>query len=148
RPFFRSAWKALRHGQTNMDVPISIGVIVATALSLYETATSGRHAWFDGSVALLFFLLVGRYMDDRMRDMARASAARLLSLAPTTADLLLPNGTVATMAIKSVRKGDMIRVLPGERVPLDGRVVAGGSDLDRSVITGESLPEAVTTGSE
>ncbi len=146
RPFFRSAWKALRHGRTNMDVPIAIGVIVGTALSLYETATGGRHAWFDGSVTLLFFLLVGRVLDHRMRDVARSAAARLLTLSPTTASLVLPDDRVMKLPVASVRVGDTVRVMPGERVPVDGTVARGASDLDRSALTGESVPEAVLEG--
>ncbi|MBS9721570.1 cadmium-translocating P-type ATPase [Tianweitania sp. BSSL-BM11] len=146
RPFFRSAWNALRYGRTNMDVPIAIGVLGATALSLYETITSGEHAWFDGSVALLFFLLVGRVLDNRMRDVARGAAARLLTLAPTVASLVLPDGRARDIPISSVRIGDTLRVLPGERVPVDGIVTSGASDLDRALLTGESVPEAVGEG--
>ncbi len=76
RPFFRSAWRALKHGHTNMDVPISIGVTLATALSLYETATHGAHAYFDSAVMLLFFLLCGRWLDSVMRDRARGGVTR------------------------------------------------------------------------
>lgn len=146
RPFFRSAWKALRHGTTNMDVPISIGVVVATLLSLYETATGGPHAWFDGSVTLLFFLLVGRVLDERMRDVARNNAARLLSLTPETATLLGPDGRTSRLPVASLRVGDTVRIVAGERIPVDGRVVSGASDVDRSLLTGESLPEAVGDG--
>ncbi|MBP0437171.1 heavy metal translocating P-type ATPase [Tianweitania sediminis] len=146
RPFFRSAWNALRHGRTNMDVPIAIGVTGATALSLYETITSGEHAWFDGSVALLFFLLVGRVLDNRMRDVARGAAARLLTLAPTVASLVLADGRSRDIPISSVRIGDILRVLPGERVPVDGIVTTGASDLDRALLTGESVPEPVSAG--
>jgi Cu2+-exporting ATPase len=78
RPFFTSAWSALRHGRTNMDVPISIGVTLATALSLYETATGGAEAWFDGTLMLLLFLLAGRALDAMMRDRARAGVDALL----------------------------------------------------------------------
>ncbi len=75
RPFFRSAWRALRHRRTNMDVPISIGVLLVSVMSLYETATHGAHAYFDGAVMLLFFLLCGRWLDSVMRDRARGGAA-------------------------------------------------------------------------
>ncbi|WAJ29497.1 heavy metal translocating P-type ATPase [Antarcticirhabdus aurantiaca] len=146
RPFFRSAGRALRHFTTNMDVPIAIGVVVATLLSLYETVTSGPHAWFDGSVSLLFFLLVGRVLDERMRGVARSSAARLLSLAPDNAALLLADGRMQRLPTASLRVGDRVRILPGERVPVDGTVLAGSSDVDRSLLTGESLPEAVAAG--
>ncbi|KAA0971800.1 cadmium-translocating P-type ATPase [Aureimonas fodinaquatilis] len=146
RPFFSSAWRALRHGRTNMDVPIAIGVLGATALSLYETATSGRHAWFDGSVMLLFFLLVGRLLDHRMRAMAHASAARLLSLTPSIATLVQPGGILRHISITAIQPGDVIRALPGERIAIDGEVVHGSSDVDRAILTGESVPEAVQPG--
>ena len=77
RPFFRSAWGALRHGRTNMDVPISIGVTMACAASLYETINSGPHAYFDGAVMLLFFLLAGRFLDSVMRVRAEDGVAAL-----------------------------------------------------------------------
>lgn len=146
RPFFRSAWKALRHGATNMDVPISIGVVVATLLSLYETATGGPHAWFDGSVTLLFFLLVGRVLDERMRDVARNNAARLLSLTPETATLLDAGGATSRLPVAALRVGDTVRIVAGERIPVDGRVVSGTSDVDRSLLTGEPLPDVVGGG--
>ena len=141
RPFFRSAAEALRHRRTNMDVPISIGILLATVLSLHETLVEGAHVWFDASLSLLFFLLVGRVLDHRMRDVARASAARLLSLAPSTAMLVLAGGRLQRAAIDAIRPGDVVRVAPGERLPVDGIVVSGDSDLDRSMLTGESLPE-------
>src|SRR3546814_12334871 len=78
RPFFRSAWRAVRHGRTNMDVPISIGVLIATALSLYETATHGPHASFDGVVMLLFFLLCGRWLASVLPASARGGVTALL----------------------------------------------------------------------
>ena len=75
RPFFSSAWMALSHKRTNMDVPISIGVILATGLSIYETMTGGGHAYFESAVMLLFFLLAGRTLDAVMRDRTRAGGA-------------------------------------------------------------------------
>ncbi len=83
RPFFRSALGALRARHTNMDVPISLAVILAATVSLIETIGGGRHAYFDTSVTLLFFLLVGRYLDLRARAEARRSAERLLLLRAT-----------------------------------------------------------------
>ncbi len=80
RPFFASALGALRHGRTNMDVPITVGVILVTGMSLVETATGGAHTYFNSAITLLFFLLVGRVLDHRARGRARATAEQLLAL--------------------------------------------------------------------
>jgi Cu2+-exporting ATPase len=146
RPFFRSAWRALSAGRMNMDVPITIGVILASAMSLFETATHGEHAWFDASIGLLFFLLVGRFLDHRMRDVARSAAARLLSLSARSAMRLDPDGTAIHVPIGEILPGDRVRVAAGERLPVDGTVLEGRSDVDRSMLTGEAEPEAVQAG--
>jgi Cu2+-exporting ATPase len=146
--FFRSAWGALRQGRTNMDVPISIGVLLATAMSLLETLTSGPHAWFDGVVMLLFFLLVGRYLDSLMRDRARSGVAQLLKSSARGAQVLRADGQTELRAIEEVAPGMRIIVAAGERIPVDGRVEEGRSAIDRALVTGESLPEAVAEGSE
>jgi Cu2+-exporting ATPase len=146
RPFFRSAWRALRAGALNMDVPISLAVILAAGMSLYETATHGEHAWFDASVGLLFFLLVGRYLDHRMRDVARSAAARLMSLAARSAMRLGADGVTEHVPIADIAPGDRVLVAAGERLPVDGAVLEGDSDIDRSMVTGEADPEPVTAG--
>jgi len=146
RPFFRSAFRALRVRTTNMDVPISIGVLTAAGMSLYETATHGEHAWFDASVALLFFLLLGRFLDHRMRGVARSAAARLISLSARSAARMAPDGTASYVAIERIVPGDVVHVAAGERIPVDGVVLEGASDLDRSILTGEADPEPVGAG--
>ena len=146
RPFFRSAWRALSARSLNMDVPISLAVILASCVSLYETATHGEHAWFDASIGLLFFLLVGRCLDHRMRDVARSAAARLLSLSARSAKRLEPDGTSMHVPIGEVAPNDIVQVTVGERVPVDGVVLEGVSDIDRSMLTGESDPEPIAGG--
>ncbi|MFO1184190.1 MAG: heavy metal translocating P-type ATPase [Bauldia sp.] len=148
QPFFRSAFRALAARRFNMDVPIAIGVTLATAMSLYETMVGGEHAYFDASVTLLFFLLLGRYLDHRMRSVARSAAARLVALSPRTAARLSADGTVANVPIAEVGPGDRLRVLPGDRIPIDGIVDDGRSDVDRSMLTGEADPEPVHPGIE
>ena len=100
RPFFRSALRALRAGRTNMDVPISLAVILAPGMSLVETIRGGEHAYFDSAITLLFFLLIGRYLDQRARGSARSAAERLLALDAVAVTLLLPDG-----GTRSVRPG-------------------------------------------
>ncbi|MBN9433940.1 MAG: cadmium-translocating P-type ATPase [Bosea sp.] len=148
RPFFRSAFAALRVGRTNMDVPITIGVLLATALSLYETFTSGAHAYFDASTMLLFFLLVGRSFDHLMRERARGAVANLARLMPRGAHRLLPDGTTAFVAAEAIEPGMALLLRAGERLPVDCRVTSGSGDVDCSIVTGESMAVAVHPGSE
>nr|WP_253201528.1 heavy metal translocating P-type ATPase [Sphingomonas quercus] len=143
QPFFRSAWGALRHGRTNMDVPISIGVLLATGLSLFETITGGRHAYFDGAVSLLFFLLAGRVLDSAMRDRARAAAGALMRQTAPGGMVLQADGSSAWVRSDVISRGMTLAVGVGERLAADGVVIRGRSSLDGSLITGESRPEPV-----
>ncbi len=146
RPFFSSAWTALRHWRTNMDVPISIGVTLATFLSLYETVTGGHDAWFDGTLMLLFFLLAGRALDAAMRDRARAGVDSLLRQAATGATVLAADGSISWLAARDLVRGMMMRVAAGERLAADGEIVGGASKFDLSLLTGESAPVPVGRG--
>ncbi|MDE2595422.1 MAG: cadmium-translocating P-type ATPase [Sphingomonadales bacterium] len=145
-PFFRSAWSVLRRGRTNMDVPISIGVTLATTLSFYETLTNGHDAWFDGTLMLLLFLLAGRALDAMMRDRARAGVDALLRQAAPGAMVVGKDGALEWLAARDLLPGMLIRVAAGERLAADGEVVAGESRFDQSLLTGESLPVFVAQG--
>ncbi|EJB05992.1 copper/silver-translocating P-type ATPase,heavy metal-translocating P-type ATPase, Cd/Co/Hg/Pb/Zn-transporting [Rhizobium leguminosarum bv. trifolii WSM597] len=147
RFFFKSAWNALKRGRTNMDVPISLAVTLSYAVSLWETMHHGEHAWFDASVSLLFFLLIGRTLDHVMREKARAAINGLARLAPRGALLMMPDGSRRYVAVEEIAVGDDIAIAAGERVPVDGQVVSGESDVDLSIVTGESSPMAVAAGS-
>lgn len=146
RPFFKSAWAALRRGRTNMDVPISIGVTLATALSLFETIVGGPHAYFDGAVSLLFFLLVGRYFDSAMRDRARESVTALMRETAPGATILLPGGGTAWMRAAEIEPGMRMLIAAGERFAADGVVEEGESSVDCSLITGETMPAPLGAG--
>lgn len=145
RVFFASAWGALKHGRTNMDVPISIGVILATALSLYETLTHGQEAWFDGTLMLLLFLLAGRVLDAMMRDRARAGVDALLRQAAPGA-MVVAKGAVDWVSARDLLPGMVMRVASGERLAADGEIVSGNSRFDRSLLTGESAPVPAVAG--
>jgi Cu2+-exporting ATPase len=147
RIFFRSAWRSLRHGQINMDVPISVGVSLAFALSLYDTIHHGAYAYFDAAISLLFFLLVGRTLDHVMREKARDAVKGLARLAARGAMVVQADGTRAYMPVNEIAPGMTILLAAGERVPVDARVEAGLSDLDVSLVSGESAPQPVSAGS-
>jgi len=146
QPFFRSAFAALRLGRLNMDVPISLGVILATGISLFETATGGQHAYFDSAIALLFFLLVGRYLDSRARSAARSAARELLALAARAATVIDADGRSRYLPPDQLAPGMTVLVATGERVAVDGIIRAGRSEIDSSLVTGESLPVAAGPG--
>jgi P-type Cu2+ transporter len=146
RPFFRSAWAALRKGRTNMDVPISIGVLITTALSLFETFTHGPHAYFDGVVMLLFFLLTGRWLDVVMRSRARDGVSALLKQTASGAMVLGQDGKTRWVEAKSLVPGMDMIVASGERVAADGVVLQGQSSFDLSLLTGESVPQRASEG--
>lgn len=148
QPFFRSAWAALRQGKTNMDVPISIGVLLTTAMSLFETITHGTHAWFDGAVMLIFFLLAGRVLDSVMRGRARAGVAALMRQTAPGAYVVGADGQRLWTDARNLRAGMIIAVAAGERLAADGELVRGSSTLDLSFLTGESAPVAVRAGDE
>ncbi len=146
RVFFRSAWGALRRGHTNMDVPISIGVLLAFGLSAYETFHHGAHAYFDASVTLLFFLLIGRALDHMMRERARVAVAGLAKLAARGALVRQPDGSNAYLGVEDIAPGMTILLAVGERVPVDAQVIEGRSELDCALVSGESLPRPVAAG--
>lgn len=147
RPFFASAWMALQHRRTNMDVPISIGVILATGMSLYETVTGGAHAFFDSAVMLLFFLLAGRALDAEMRTRTCAGIGALLGRMGKSASVIGPDGTARRVAANDLAPGMLVLVAAGEALAADGEVVEGRSAIDNAMLTGESAPEPVAPGS-
>lgn len=146
RVFFKSAWAALSKRQTNMDVPISIGLIITFAMSFYDTVIGGEHAYFDAATALLFFLLIGRILDYSVRAKTRTVIDGLERLFPAGADVIGSDGSINFTPLASIEAGTLIRLLPGDRVPLNGRVETGTSDIDLSLVNGESTPQLVSPG--
>jgi P-type Cu2+ transporter len=145
QPFFASALRALRTGQLNMDVPISLGVLLAVGMSVAETIGHAEHAYFDSAVMLLFFLLCGRYLDHAMRRKTRAVAGNLAALKAEVAHRF-HGGEIVSVPAAALRPGDRLLVKAGERVPADGVVISGGSEIDESLVTGETGRRGVTAG--
>jgi P-type Cu2+ transporter len=145
-PFFASALRALHKRRVNMDVPISLGVLLASGMSLYESLKGGEHAYFDAAVSLLFFLLIGRTLDHVMRSKARVAAERLARLSAKGGVVVGEDGETTYLPLASLVPGMAVRVAAGERFPVDGVVLSGESDADRSLVTGESDPLHLSAG--
>ncbi len=148
QPFFASARQALMRGRLNMDVPISLAIFLSAGMSLYQTAQGGNQVYFDACVTLLFFLLIGRYLDQRVRVHAKGAAENLLSLKSQWAHVVAPDGSIERLPSRLVEPGMRIAVAPGERFPADGVIAKGVTNVDESLITGETLPRQVQAGSE
>ncbi|MCB1340765.1 MAG: cadmium-translocating P-type ATPase [Pseudooceanicola sp.] len=145
QPFFLGAYRALRARRLSMDVPISLGIVLALATSLWETTLSGHHAWFDAALTLTFFLLAGRYLDHRARAIARSAAEELTALEVPRATRL-DHGVETEVPVAALKVGDLVLVRPGGRMPVDGEVIDGRSEIDRSLLTGETLPVFAAPG--
>jgi P-type Cu2+ transporter len=145
-PFYRSAWRALAARRLDMDVPIAVGITMTAAMSLSETIRGGPYAYFDAALTLLFFLLAGRYLDRRARGRARASAAHLLALRAAPVTVIDEAGRARAVPADAVKQGDLVAIAAGERVGIDGTIVAGTGEIDTSLVTGETLPRAVGIG--
>eukprot|EP00439_Symbiodinium_sp_Y106_P084164 s1_g25.t1 len=146
RPFFGSAWAALKMRTTNMDVPISLAVLLACTMSLVQTLQNAEHVYFDASITLLFFLLIGRYLDVQTRAKACSVAQNLLALRAVAATLVEPDGKTRAVPVDTLEPGMIVSVAAGQRLPADGIITEGQSDIDTSLVTGESLPKTADTG--
>ncbi|RXF73170.1 heavy metal translocating P-type ATPase [Hansschlegelia zhihuaiae] len=148
RPFFSSAWRAVRRGGVTMDLPISVGVTLATAYSFVNTLTRQQEAYFDSALMLLFFLLCGRVLDELMRRRTALEAETLAALRTDTAVKIEPTGELVETPASKIAPGDLVLVRPGERAPVDGVIARGASEFDLSIMTGETTPVAAVVGTE
>jgi P-type Cu2+ transporter len=146
RPFFHSAIRAVMARRMNMDVPITLGVLLALGMSVVETMNHAGHAYFDSALMLLTFLLIGRTLEQAMRRRTRAVAGNLAALRAETATKFVSPRELATVPVASLRPGDVVLVRPGERVAVDGAVTEGQSRIDQSLVTGETMPVAAARG--
>ena len=130
-----------------MDVPISLSVLLAFGMSLYETVQHGPHAYFDAAISLLFFLLIGRTLDHMMRERARLAVKGLARLAARGAHVVQSGGEQAYLPVSEIETGMTIMLAAGERVPVDATVTKGVSELDVSLVSGEQTPLPAAPGS-
>lgn len=146
QPFFLSAWKSLAKARTNMDVPISLAIVLSLALSVYQTILKGAQTYFDAAVMLAFLLLIGRYLDFVLRDRARGAAKHLLAMQTVPAHRIGADGHVETIAARDLDVGDRIFLASGERIPADAALEDEETLADISLVTGESAPVRVVKG--
>ena len=146
RPFFESALRSLSAGRANMDVPISLAVVLALGVSLFEFFKGGPHTYFDAAVMLLFFLLIGRYLDHRLRIRAGAAARDLLALQSTAANRIRADGVIEAVSAKMIAPGDRLLLSPGDTAPVDCVVEEGASTVNAALVTGESAPSQRIVG--
>ena len=146
QPFFRSAASALKSRRLNMDVPISLGITLATAMSLFQTMRGSEQVYFDAAITLTFFLLIGRFLDEQVRVRARGAAENLMGLKALSAIVIEPDGTARRVAARALAPGMRLQVATGERIPVDGRLLDGETEIEESLITGETLPRHAKAG--
>ncbi len=145
RPFFDKAWKLAKQGTANMDSLIAIGVGSAYGYSIPVLIRNGRHLYFEAAAAIISFVLLGRYMEEKARGKAGEAIRKLIDLQPQKATLL-KNGKEYILDIDEIKPGDMLLVRPGEKIPTDGEVAEGLSSIDEAMLTGESIPVIKETG--
>jgi Cu+-exporting ATPase len=153
--FYRAAWRAARHGTTNMDTLVAVGttaawaysVLVAIRPGLVESAGIEPVTYFDSSTIIIGLVLLGRWLEARAKGRTAGAIHRLVGLSPATARVVR-DGTDHEIPLEAVAVGDLLRVRPGDRIPVDGLVVEGGSAVDASMLTGEPIPVVVGPGDD
>src|SRR6266478_2146505 len=140
RPFFNSAARALAAGRLNINVPIGVGVVLALGMSIFETLQQRTHVYFDFALMLLTLLLVGRTLEQAMRRRTGAAAGNFVAPRAETLTKFVSDTELAKVPAASVEPGDLVLVRPGERIAVDGVIIEGRSEIDQSLVTGETLP--------
>jgi Cu2+-exporting ATPase len=144
--FYRGAWGSLRTRTIHMDVPISVGILAGFGWGAANTVRGAGEIYFDSVTALIFLLLVGRFIQRRQQRSAARATELLFSLAPSTARLV-EDGTVREVPVAALRPGAVVELRAGDSVPADGVVIQSSSTLDLSLLTGEARPVEVAPGS-
>ena len=146
-PFFRDAWSALRHRSANMNTLIAMGTGAAFLYSAWVVISGGQGVYFEAAAVIIVLVLLGRLLEARARGRASDAIRKLMDLQPAQARVIR-DGVETEIPLPDVVVGDEIIVKPGERVPVDGIVLDGISEVDESMLTGESLPVAKQQGAQ
>lgn len=150
QPFFASAWRDLRQRTVGMDVPVALGILIAfgasTAATFDRTGPWGAEVWYDSLTMLVFFLLSGRMLEQRLRDRTAGSLDALSRRLPDSVERRCADGSYERVAVRRLAVGDVVRVMPGEAFPADGTVLDGATTVDEALLTGESQPLARGAG--
>ena len=145
-PFVSSAWSAFLKHHSNMDTLVALGTMITYLYSIY-TMFTGRPVFFETAAFVITFVLLGQVLEAKMRSNASSAISKLVNLGAKEA--LVKRGTeFVKVPISQVVKGDLIQVLPGQKVPVDGKIVSGTSNIDESMVTGESMPVAKKAGDQ
>lgn len=157
RPFFAAAWRDLRQARVGMDVPVSLGILIAfvasTAATFDPQGPLGGEVWYDSVTMFVFFLLSGRLLEQRLRDRTAGALEALLRRLPDTVERVAADGTSERVPVRRIAVGDRLRLQPGQVFPADGELLEGSTQVDEALLTGESTPlprhagQAVIAGS-
>lgn len=145
-PFVSSAWSAFKKHHSNMDTLVALGTAITYIYSIYAMFT-GKPVFFESAALVITFVLLGQVLEEKMRSTASDAMGKLLNLGAKDALVKKGDHFVST-PITQVVKGDLIQVMPGQKVPVDGKIVSGNSSVDESMVTGESMPVKKISGDQ
>jgi len=146
RPIFINAWRVIKNFRLNMDVPISLGISVSFAYSCWATIRGEQHVYFDSISMFIFLILIGRYLESSARETATSLSQKLLTLIPYAAHRIDAQGQETAIPVRAVSIGDILRVRPGEKIPVDGVIVNGATKVNEALISGESQAKKRAVG--
>ena len=150
-PFFSSALRDIRQRRVSMDLPVALGMLITFVVSMAgtfdPTGPFGREVYYDSLTMFVFFLLTGRWLELRLRDRTAGALEAVMNRLPDSVERRAEDGSFTRVATRRLQAGDVVRVLPGEAFPADGRILSGGTQADEALLTGESTPVDRSEGS-
>lgn len=149
-PFFQGAWRDLKHRRVSMDLPVALGMVITFVVSTIGTFSPegvfGQEVFYDSLTMFVSFLLIGRWLEIRLRDRTAGALDAVLNRLPDSVERQCSDGLFERVALRRIAVGDVLRILPGEAFPADGLILSGRTQADEALLTGESRPVSRTTG--